>query len=467
MTNNNAGVAGISWYAKIMPVRISGPSGFVTDATIGDAINFAQANGAKILNCSWGGGPPSTDITTAIDKAIDKGCLIVASAGNAIPSADVFFPARYPKCIAVGALMHNDDLWNYSCHGPGKEVDLVAPSGDVNLQGDIYTTDQSGANGYNTKQPGSEDPTGDVTGHFGGTSAAAPIVSGCLALCWSLAPDKPAAAIREALESTAIKIDPTFGGWAGGRSNMYGFGKVNPLKAMGTIVALERNSAVKIADTNGNSNSTRGVLVDAPRRSHDVTSSQDRSERLWNHLQSPKPAKYTVEAAKSEIGLTADRDHEVALFVPRTLGQDQQSALWSKVLKSGVKPGKPLFYPDANTAVYVVPADSLAGPKQLLAAADEQNLLWATPVYNSSDGTKIIPLRSIVVKPASPDSREQILNFAREENLGVLDTSDDAVKLQMGLHSTDSNVFDYVKSLEDLPSVHSAEPAISRQLKKF
>ncbi|MGC8901662.1 MAG: S8 family serine peptidase, partial [bacterium] len=64
VTNNNTGVAGISWNAKIMPVRISEyfpgyGTYFVPDSDIASAIAYAVNNGAWLLNNSWGGGSPS------------------------------------------------------------------------------------------------------------------------------------------------------------------------------------------------------------------------------------------------------------------------------------------------------------------------------------------------------------------------------------------------------------------------
>jgi subtilisin family serine protease len=256
IANNNLGIAGVA-KCKIMPLRICGPSGYMSDAEIANAFDFASTNGAKIISCSWGGGPPSRKITNAIDSAVANGALVFAAAGNAIPAMPVYFPARYSKCIAVGAMKRDDVLWNYSCYGPDKEVDLVAPSGDINLHGDVWTTDHQRENGYNKGGPSGDEPTGDFTGRFGGTSAATPLVAGVAAWLWTVKPHLSAAQIRAALEQSAKKVDQEFGAYGtDGKSKFYGFGMVDPVaayqaapiaQAEGRPVALSGKAALPVA----------------------------------------------------------------------------------------------------------------------------------------------------------------------------------------------------------------------------
>jgi len=230
--DNGEGIAGIAWNAKIMPIRISGEEGFAANAAIGDAIHYAVQHGAKILSCSWGGKAPSNQIIDAIDTANDAGCLVFVAAGNATPALHTFYPARYEGCIAVGAIKRDNLLWDYSCYGPGRAVDLVAPSGACNLEGDIWSTDQSGDRGYNSGGGAAEEASGDYTAHFGGTSAATPIAAGVAALVWSSYPKLTALQVRQILEETASQVDPNGGEWINGRSVRYGCGKVNALAAI-------------------------------------------------------------------------------------------------------------------------------------------------------------------------------------------------------------------------------------------
>jgi subtilisin family serine protease len=245
-SNNGRGTAGIAWHCRILPIRILGEGGFADTSAIADAFSCAVDQGAKVISNSWGGPFASNQIIDAIDTAVDRGCLVVVSAGNGgasslEPMRQVGYPARYERCIAVGSVGRDDLLFGYSSRGPGYAVDLVAPSGECNLEGDIWTTDHSGENGYNQGDAGAEEASGDYTGHFGGTSAAAPVVAGVAALVWSTYPNLTAEQIREILEDTAVQVDPEGGQWVGRRSKLYGFGKVNALAALERARAVEED----------------------------------------------------------------------------------------------------------------------------------------------------------------------------------------------------------------------------------
>lgn len=243
MANNGAGIAGIAWNVRIMPIRVAGEEGFADAGGLAEAISFATQNGAKILSNSWGGGSPTNQLMDAIDMAVDAGCLVIFAAGNAIPAEHVFYPARYEQCLAVGSVRRDNTLWDYSCWGPGRVVDLVAPSGACNLEGDIWSTDQSGDRGYNSGGSTTEEPSGNYTAHFGGTSAATPVVAGVAALVWSTYPKLTAQQVRQVLEETATKVDPQNGEWVNGRSARYGFGMVNAQAALQRAKALVDGSS--------------------------------------------------------------------------------------------------------------------------------------------------------------------------------------------------------------------------------
>jgi subtilisin family serine protease len=86
--NNGIGVAGVSWNAKIMPLKFLNRlgSGHTDDAI--DAIIYTTENGADIMSNSWGGGSYSKTLEDAISAANDAGILFVAAAGNANAGAD-------------------------------------------------------------------------------------------------------------------------------------------------------------------------------------------------------------------------------------------------------------------------------------------------------------------------------------------------------------------------------------------
>jgi len=122
----------------------------------------------------------------------------------------VAFPANVEGVIAVGAIDKNGDIWNYSSRG--SEMDLVAPSGYINLDGDVRTIDRMGSNGYGD---------GNYINKFGGTSAACPQVSGVAALMLSSNPFLTETQVRTTLQQTATDMGVT------GFDNTFGYGRVN------------------------------------------------------------------------------------------------------------------------------------------------------------------------------------------------------------------------------------------------
>ncbi|HET8945499.1 MAG TPA: S8 family serine peptidase, partial [Candidatus Polarisedimenticolia bacterium] len=184
--NNAVGITGIAWRAQLMPLKFLDAGGFGTVADAIQAIDYAAAKGARILNASWGGGDYSTALLEAIREAGTREALLVAAAGNDGSDSDraPFFPAGYaaPNIVAVAASDRRDRLASFSNFG-GTTVDLAAPGVDVlsTLPGGRY-------------------------GLASGTSMAAPHVSGVAALVLGLAPRMPAASLRRRLLEHAEPI---------------------------------------------------------------------------------------------------------------------------------------------------------------------------------------------------------------------------------------------------------------------
>ncbi|HKJ80859.1 MAG TPA: S8 family serine peptidase, partial [Ignavibacteriaceae bacterium] len=204
----------------------SGDQNWTYDSWAINGINWAvdpngdgnTSDGADVLSNSWSGGEPNDALTNAINNAATygrggKGCVVVFSAGNG--NTSVYYPAYLDNVIAVGATDQNDAKWNYSNYGSA--LDIVAPSGDVNLQGDIWTTDIMGTSGYST---------GNYTGLFGGTSAACPLVSGLAALILSQQTDLTGSQVKQVIELTAKDLGSS------GRDDYYGWGRIDAWNAL-------------------------------------------------------------------------------------------------------------------------------------------------------------------------------------------------------------------------------------------
>jgi len=204
--NNSVGVTGVAWNAKIMPLKFLNDigSGRTSNAIL--ALNYATANGIKITNNSWGGGPDSQGLRDAINSAGQQGALFIAAAGNGSQNTDItpLYPASYnlSNIISVASTDHNDALSIFNNGGSNyglTSVDLGAPGSD------IYSTTPGGTYGYKS-----------------GTSMASPHVAGGAALVWSQNPNWTAQQVKNRLLDTTDAIPALSGRTvSGGRLNLY------------------------------------------------------------------------------------------------------------------------------------------------------------------------------------------------------------------------------------------------------
>ena len=195
LTNNDVGIAGMTWNPYLLPVRALGKCGGLDSDIIAgimwsvgmtvydDSGNPVPANPypADIINLSLGGtgGSCPTDYSTLVSQLTGMGVLVVASAGN--ESGPVDIPGNCPGVLAVAGLRNVGTKVGYSSLGP--QVGIGAPAGNcVNTTAgspclrSIDTTvneglTSPGANGYT-----------DQSNTNLGTSFAAPIVSGIAAM---------------------------------------------------------------------------------------------------------------------------------------------------------------------------------------------------------------------------------------------------------------------------------------------
>lgn len=218
-------VVGVAPNCRLLPIRRSAIS---EHAKIAEALAWAANNGADVINCSFGFDGRPWILPDIVRSALDyvtssgrdgKGTVVVWAAGNGneLVSADEW--ASYEKVIAVAACTDLNTRAPYSDFGP--EVEICAPS-------------SGGMNGITTTS------NGGYTAAFGGTSAAAPIVAGTVGLMLSVNPNLTVAEVRRILRSSADRVDPVNGSYDNdGHSPLYGFGRVNALRALRGISALQ------------------------------------------------------------------------------------------------------------------------------------------------------------------------------------------------------------------------------------
>ena len=212
-TNNNYGVAGVAFEAKLMPLKVLSRLGGGTVSDIAEAIRFAADNGADVINMSLGGGGESKLMREAIDYAYNKGVVVVAAAGNnGVSSAS--YPALYDKVIGVSATGPDQQKTTYSNYGTG--VDIAAPGGTTRTQ-------ESDGILQETINPRT---TGEFQfKYFQGTSMAAPHVAGVAALVKSTERNVSPERVLEILQASAT-------GTGNDRENHFGAGLLNAAQAM-------------------------------------------------------------------------------------------------------------------------------------------------------------------------------------------------------------------------------------------
>ena len=224
VADNGLGVAGVSYNAQVMPIKVNSDDGLAYTAALVAAYDYILAHAdeynIRVVNISLGarGEPrdyPDSAFLAKIDEARAAGIVTVAAAGNGTPPFDCF-PGDYSSIVSVmnltqvagGVDLAGDSNYN----APGEsDKDICAPGSG------ILTTTSGG--GYATSS---------------GTSMAAPHVSAALALMFAANPGLTADEAVEILYATATDLGPA--GW----DERYGDGELNVLEAVIAAGGYER-----------------------------------------------------------------------------------------------------------------------------------------------------------------------------------------------------------------------------------
>ena len=201
--NNATGMAGVAWNARVLPVRISDDNGNGTEEWLANGIRWAVNNGATVINISVDSGP-SALVTREIRNATARNVTIVAAAGNTAAADSAV--ASDPQVIAVGATDTRDAAAPFT--SAVNTAAVAAPGVDLRV---------------------SLPEKGNAT--YSGTSFAAPLVAGTVALMQSVRPGIAPDAVRAILTSTARDVGPP------GPDAQTGAGIVDAARAVQTALA--------------------------------------------------------------------------------------------------------------------------------------------------------------------------------------------------------------------------------------
>ena len=244
---NGVGVVGVAYASTIVPIY-DPLSGSTADLSARLTYGYQHASNFDVSNHSWGFGnafyysanaafidnfkeAPSAAAGAALETAVATGrsglgTVFVQSAGNGHQVGDNVNLHSYQASrhtVTVAATEQDGSITSYSTHGAAV---LVAAPGSPS-SGTIVTTDRTGSAGYSST---------DYTASFNGTSAAAPIVSGVVALMLDANPELGWRDVQEILAYSARLPEPaarqTNGAtdWNGGGvtvSHAYGAGIVD------------------------------------------------------------------------------------------------------------------------------------------------------------------------------------------------------------------------------------------------
>jgi subtilisin family serine protease len=216
-SRNDSGPLGIAFDATLLIARSDTPGTCATsdgckhsDTAIARGVDLATANGARVVNLSLGGSAPNATLAAAIGRATAAGVIVVISAGNdSLADPDPFTSIANVDASARG---------------------LVIVAGATNLAGDIATFSNRAGNGasHYLMALGERVLSYDEKGGqflFSGTSFAAPLISGAVALLAQAFPNLTGQQIVQLLFSTATDLGPS------GIDATYGRGALNLARA--------------------------------------------------------------------------------------------------------------------------------------------------------------------------------------------------------------------------------------------
>jgi subtilisin family serine protease len=194
--------------ARLLAIRAFGEKKSGAESTsflVLKSLDYAAANGARIINMSFAG-PHDTAIERGLAAAAAKGILLVAAAGNGGPKSAPLYPGADRNVIAVTATDASDQLFTEA--NQGRYVAIAAPGVDIlaPLPGGKY-------------------------GVSSGTSLSAAYVSGVAALMLARNPALTADDVRLTLTQSAHDLGPA------GRDDQFGAGEADALAAVSAVAA--------------------------------------------------------------------------------------------------------------------------------------------------------------------------------------------------------------------------------------
>jgi subtilisin family serine protease len=200
LVNNNLGIAGMTWYNRIMPVKVLDQTGAGSTYSVAQGIIWATDHGAKVINMSLGNYADAQFLHDAIKYAFDHDVVLIAASGNDNTERPGF-PAAYPEVFAVAATDPFKMKASFSNYGD--YIDVTAPGVSI---ASTYPHNQYAA--------------------LSGTSMASPHVTALAALIRSVNPLLKNTEVMDIMRQTAQDIGPK------GKDKYFGYGLIDVVQAL-------------------------------------------------------------------------------------------------------------------------------------------------------------------------------------------------------------------------------------------
>jgi thermitase len=200
LVNNNLGVAGMTWYNRIMPVKVLDQTGAGSTYSVAQGIIWATDHGAKVINMSLGNYASAQFLHDAIKYAYDHDVVLIAASGNDNTERPGF-PAAYPEVFSVAATDSRKMKASFSNYGD--YIDVAAPGVSI---ASTYPHNQYAA--------------------LSGTSMASPHVTALAALIRSANPSLKNTEVMDIMRSSAQDIGTK------GKDKYFGYGLIDVVQSL-------------------------------------------------------------------------------------------------------------------------------------------------------------------------------------------------------------------------------------------
>jgi subtilisin family serine protease len=319
--DNGAGVVGVAPDARIMAIKGLNDGGNGSFFDLAQSLLYAAANGADVINNSWGctnGCPPTPVIEDAVAAAYQAGVVVVFAAGNDKMDVKHYSPHARPEVLVVSATTPEDTKASFSNFG---FVDVAAPGagsasspvpeperGILSLKAAACT-------------PPTCSPALIVGGGYlrqAGTSMAAPHVAGLAAVLLSQHPTYTPEQVRQALRRSATDI--------GGLSfdTEFGYGRVDAARAVTEAVPLgARLFAPSLIDASV-SFALTGVAAGPSFESYRVEYGFGSAPSSWTAIAQSSSPVSNGTLATWDVGAVSDGEYTLRLTARTTDNRDYE-----------------------------------------------------------------------------------------------------------------------------------------------